>query len=388
MRIAQRSNLCVSELAHQRAHARARLLRWLDSNRMRAWVEHWLEQLRLGTASSARARQAITAKVARDLIRATARKLRKRADAIDETSGAEAFHEVRIRAKRLRYALDAFGSLYGDAAREYLDALARLQHVLGEFHDSAVRTEMFAKLVTHGPARAGRHFLPRRSARGTRSAEFRKVPTQIREGVPHESGERRWRALSEAMREQESNVSPAPVGAVSALMNVYLVRHAIAHERSRARWPNDAMRPLTAAGKQRFRKAARGLARLLPKSALLLTSPFVRARDTALILARVAKLRSPVEAPELASGKPAREAFELLRSRKKAAIVLVGHEPNLSIFLSAALAEDRASLKIAVQERRRRVCGVRRRHSTRPRHAQVADAAARVAGSQTLTFSP
>ena len=37
--------------------ARARLLRWLDSNRMRAWVEHWLEQLRLGTASSARARR-------------------------------------------------------------------------------------------------------------------------------------------------------------------------------------------------------------------------------------------------------------------------------------------------------------------------------------------
>jgi len=113
-------------------------------------------------------------------------------------------------------------------------------------------------------------------------------------------------------------------------MKVYLVRHAIAHERSRARWPNDAMRPLTAAGKQRFRKAARGLARLLPKSALLLTSPFVRARDTALILARVAKLRSPVKAPELASGKPAREAFELLRSRKKAAIVLVGHEPGMS----------------------------------------------------------
>ena len=64
------------------------------------------------------ARRRITAKVARDLIRETARKLRKRADALDENSSAEAFHEVRIRAKRLRYALDAFGSLYGDAARE------------------------------------------------------------------------------------------------------------------------------------------------------------------------------------------------------------------------------------------------------------------------------
>ena len=129
-------------------------------------------------------------------------------------------------------------------------------------------------------------------------------------------------------------------------MDVYLVRHAIAHERNRARWPNDAMRPLTNTGKQKFRKAARGLARLLPKSARLLTSPYVRARDTALVLADIAKLRSPGEAPQLASGEPASAAFELLRSSKKAVIVLVGHEPNLSNLLSAALAGSRASLKI------------------------------------------
>ena len=128
-------------------------------------------------------------------------------------------------------------------------------------------------------------------------------------------------------------------------MKVYLVRHAIAHERNRTRWPKDAARPLTAAGKQKFRKTARGLARLLPKSALLLTSPFVRARDTALILASVAKLRAPVDAPELASGQPARKAFALLRARGRAAIVLVGHEPNLSVFLSAALAGNHAAMK-------------------------------------------
>jgi CHAD domain-containing protein len=177
---------------------------------MRAWVEHWLEQLRLGTASSARARQAITAKVARDLIRATARKLRKRADALKETSDADAFHEVRIRAKRLRYALDAFGSLYGEAAQEYLDALARLQHVLGEFHDSAVRTEMFAQIVTHGrrvPA-ATSFLVGRLVERDQRKFEkcrrrFAKAYRRIRRG--------RWRALSEAMREMESSISPAPV---------------------------------------------------------------------------------------------------------------------------------------------------------------------------------
>ena len=170
-------------LAHQRARARARLLRWLDSNRMRTWVEHWLAQLRLGTASGARARQTITAKVARDLIRETARKLRKRADALDETSSAEAFHEVRIRAKRLRYALDAFGSLYGDAARELpgrarqIAARARRIERLRGAHGNVCAARH------SGPARAGRHLLSRRSARGTRSTGFRKVPAQIREGL-------------------------------------------------------------------------------------------------------------------------------------------------------------------------------------------------------------
>jgi len=133
-------------------------------------------------------------------------------------------------------------------------------------------------------------------------------------------------------------------------MDVYLVRHAVAHERSRKRWPNDALRPLTPAGKQKFRGAARGLARLLPKSVLVLTSPYVRARDTALILAEVAGLRAPVDAVELAAGRPAGDALAMLRAHKKPAVVLVGHEPNLSNILSLALGGENASLKIAFKK--------------------------------------
>ena len=128
-------------------------------------------------------------------------------------------------------------------------------------------------------------------------------------------------------------------------MKVFLVRHAVAHERNRARWPNDALRPLTPAGKRKFRKAAGGLAGLLPKSAALLTSPFVRARDTAAILARELGREKIIECPELAAGEPAHEVFELLKARKDEAVILVGHEPNLSILLSACLKEH-ARLKI------------------------------------------
>jgi phosphohistidine phosphatase len=129
-------------------------------------------------------------------------------------------------------------------------------------------------------------------------------------------------------------------------MEVFLVRHAIAHQRNRARWPDDAKRPLTAAGKQKFRKAARGLVKWLPKSAALLTSPYARARETAQILATAWRKAKAVQCAELASDRPVSDAFELLRARKRKAVVLVGHEPYLSDFLAAALAGKDARIRV------------------------------------------
>ena len=129
-------------------------------------------------------------------------------------------------------------------------------------------------------------------------------------------------------------------------MQVFLVRHAVAHERNRVRWPNDALRPLTPDGKRKFRKAARGLAPWVPKSAALLTSPWVRARETAAILAEVARHARAIECPELTGDAAVHETFELLRQRREQAVVLVGHEPNLGNFLAAALAGPRSRLKI------------------------------------------
>ena len=191
MRIAQRSNPCVRDFRQQRAQ-RPRPPAAAGSIRT-ACGPGWStgsQQLRLGTASSARARQAITAKVARELIRATARKLRKRADALDETSTAEAFHEVRIRAKRLRYALDAFGSLYGDAARELpgrarqIAARARRIPRLRGAHEKCLPNS--SRTGRRVPAATS--FLVGRLVERDR-ADFRKVPAQIRQGLSaHQRG--------------------------------------------------------------------------------------------------------------------------------------------------------------------------------------------------------
>jgi phosphohistidine phosphatase len=126
-------------------------------------------------------------------------------------------------------------------------------------------------------------------------------------------------------------------------MKVFLVRHALAHERDRARWPDDSKRPLTPGGKRKFRKTARGLVRLLPGAVTILTSPFVRARQTAAILSAVAGGKV-VECRELAHGGTPRAVFELLKVRAEKCLVLVGHEPDLGRLLAAMLGAGTARL--------------------------------------------
>jgi phosphohistidine phosphatase len=121
-------------------------------------------------------------------------------------------------------------------------------------------------------------------------------------------------------------------------MKVYLVRHAVAYERSRKRWPDDSLRALTPAGVRNFRLAARGLATLLPRSAPILTSPYVRARATAELLCRALGRHPPLDSPELASPRPARAGLALLRTLERPAVILVGHEPYLGNLLSLAVA--------------------------------------------------
>jgi phosphohistidine phosphatase len=111
---------------------------------------------------------------------------------------------------------------------------------------------------------------------------------------------------------------------------LYLVRHAVAEERGDA-WPDDAKRPLTEDGMARMRKAARGLARLGVTVDLVLTSPLVRARQTAEIVAGALDPRpSLVNAESLSpSGSYANVIADLEKHARKTRIALVGHEPNI-----------------------------------------------------------
>ena len=71
---------------------------------------------------------------------------------------------------------------------------------------------------------------------------------------------------------------------MAATIELYLVRHAIAAERG-PKYPDDTLRPLTPAGSKRFSKSVPGLIEMDVVIDFVLTSPLVRARETAQLLA-------------------------------------------------------------------------------------------------------
>ena len=111
---------------------------------------------------------------------------------------------------------------------------------------------------------------------------------------------------------------------------LYFIRHGLAEARGDA-WPDDAKRPLTDEGMSRLRKAARGLARLGVKVEVVLSSPLVRARQTAELLAGGFDPRpSIVNVDSLApDGTYAAVIADLEKHARKSRIALVGHEPMI-----------------------------------------------------------
>ena len=111
---------------------------------------------------------------------------------------------------------------------------------------------------------------------------------------------------------------------------LYLIRHGVAEERGDA-WPDDSKRPLTEDGTSRMRKAARGLSRLGVVFDIVLTSPLVRARQTAEIVAGgLAPRPSLVNLESLAPDAGyAALITELEKHARKPRIALVGHEPDI-----------------------------------------------------------
>ena len=150
-------------------------------------------------------------------------------------------------------------------------------------------------------------------------------------------------------------------------MELYLLRHAIAEEQSASQ--PDSERRLTREGARKMRRIAKGMKALGLKFDLILTSPFIRAKQTGEIAASALKLekRLAVELTLAGDRKPRELIAALKKHRNAERVLLVGHEPHLSQLISVlisgserpAVAMKKASLcKLTVGELKYDRCAV------------------------------
>jgi phosphohistidine phosphatase len=122
-------------------------------------------------------------------------------------------------------------------------------------------------------------------------------------------------------------------------VNLLIVRHGPAGdpEAWQAEGKDDRLRPLTGKGKKEVRRAAAGLARLVPELDVLATSPWTRAVETAEIVA--GEYGCDVETVEelTADHSPDDLLPWLQRQRDKETVAVVGHEPHLSLLVGYML---------------------------------------------------
>jgi triphosphatase len=125
-------------LASQRGATRVRMLEVLDSVSVQQNLQKLVGLLAAPSAATQQLAPTRALQLAPDMIRRRFRKIRKGADQLTPASTTEAYHEVRGRVKKLRYALEAVAVIYGKPADEMLRALRRWQEKLGAQQDAAV----------------------------------------------------------------------------------------------------------------------------------------------------------------------------------------------------------------------------------------------------------
>jgi len=120
-------------------------------------------------------------------------------------------------------------------------------------------------------------------------------------------------------------------------MNLFLLRHGLAVERDEFDFARDEFRPLTPKGKKQLSHVAAAMRALELDFELVLSSPLVRARQTAEIIAAELKLQKRlVFTDELKPGGDAKKLVQKIAGLKKVPenVLLVGHEPDFSELIS------------------------------------------------------
>jgi phosphohistidine phosphatase len=168
-----------------------------------------------------------------------------------------------------------------------------------------------------------------------------------------------------------------PSGERKSQMELYVIRHAIAQQLGRKNDFMDEKRALTSKGRERMREAARGLRRLGVEFDLILTSPLVRAVETAEIIAVALGLskKDIEQTGSLAPDASINDLFaEIKRNTGTESIALVGHQPDLGGIISKIV---QSSGSLAIELKKGSVCCI-----------NVTETVPRLRGSLMWLFAP
>lgn len=128
-------------------------------------------------------------------------------------------------------------------------------------------------------------------------------------------------------------------------MEVYLLRHGIAEDRSAT--GRDFDRRLTDEGKEKLRKVLKRAAKDGVEISLILSSPLVRAMETAQIAADELKYNSEIVRTDgLTPDSSPQDVWKEIRAhRDEPAVLLAGHEPLFSATVAYLLGSSRAMVE-------------------------------------------
>ena len=138
-------------------------------------------------------------------------------------------------------------------------------------------------------------------------------------------------------------------------MKIYLMRHGIASEPDGPGFEDDRQRPLTARGRDIINKIARALKKLDVKPELILSSPYVRAEQTAAILAKEFDRQQHLIFSDLLvpTGEADAIISAIVKNYMADELLIVSHVPCLNLLVSFLAAAD---LDLAINIKKGGVC--------------------------------
>lgn len=166
----------------RRRSARKRMLAVLDSRRYEQLCSSFASALRFGSPKSFAAGRVPVLSIAPDMVERRYRRVRKQGDAISKESAPDAYHLLRIDAKKLRYALEFVGNgIYGKPALDFSARVTAMQDVLGLHQDAYVAMDLLQEIADTSGKKLGPQTL---MAMGSITERYRLDAIELRAKFP------------------------------------------------------------------------------------------------------------------------------------------------------------------------------------------------------------